>query len=175
MEEEEEGRKQRRRKEEESLSPPLETGAPLFGAAASKQRHHYRPPPQHRPKRSKPPPPPPRQVTFLPPHSRVVFPFPSLHAERVAFCMQGWGENNSPPARFGLGQADPGPTLSSGPGQARKRILVFGPRSAQSILGRNRPIPFGAESGPVGWAGPAQPILFNIIYIIFCIIIYIYI
>ena len=63
--------------------------------------------------------------------------------------MQGWGENNSPPPRFGLGQADPGPALSSGPGLAQKIMcfLFFGPRSGQK---------FWAESGPVGWAGPAM-------------------
>jgi hypothetical protein len=73
-----------------------------------------------------------------------------------------------------LGQADPGPALSSGPGLAQKILFSFfwaeigpthfGPKSAQQ---------FWAESGPVGWAGPAQPIEY---YIIFCIIyIYIYI
>jgi hypothetical protein len=51
--------------------------------------HRHRPPPQHRQKRSKSPPPP-RQVTLLPPHSCIYF-FSSLHVERIAFCMQGWG------------------------------------------------------------------------------------
>jgi len=136
--------------------------------------------------------------------------------------MQGWGENNSPPAPFWLGpggswpspvfwagfgpednvfffslgrdrpnpfwaesaqkfwaESGPvgwaGPAMSSGPGLAQKSL--FGPRSAQSILGRNRPTNFRAESGPVVWAGPAR---FNIIiyiyiyYILYYLYIYIY-
>jgi len=86
--------------------------------------------------------------------------------------MQGWGENNSP-RRFGLlGQAVPGPALPSGPVLAQKGILgfwakvgpiYFGPRSAQFILGRDRPNLFWAEIGPTPLelrpaqlVGPAQ-------------------
>jgi hypothetical protein len=85
--------------------------------------------------------------------------------------MQGWGGINSP-RPFGLGQADPGPALSSGPGLAQRRISVF--------LGRDRPNPFWAEIGPTFFGlspaqlvGPDQPNPFNIIYlyiILFCII-----
>jgi len=38
---------------------------------------------------------------------------------------------------------------------------MSGPDLAQTkkrdLLGRDRPNPFGVESGPVSWAGPAQP------------------
>jgi hypothetical protein len=49
---------------------------------------------------------------------------------------------------------------------------LFGPRSAQYILGRNRPTNFGAESVPVVGAGPVR---FNIIIYIYYILYYLYI
>jgi hypothetical protein len=50
---------------------------------------------------------------------------------------EGGGENNSPPPVLLLGQAGPGPALPSALGLAQKSISDFvGPRSAQSILGR---------------------------------------
>ena len=53
------------------------------------------------------------------------------------------------PSHVFMGQTDSGPSLLSGPGLAQKKIGDFvGPRSAN---------PFGAESGPVIWVGPAQP------------------
>jgi hypothetical protein len=123
-----------------NVAPPFERVAPLLGAAVHEPRHRHGPPPQHRQRRSKTPPL--RQVTLLHPHSCFLFPF--LHAERIAFCMQGWGEI-IPPARFGcwarrimaqprlLGRAWP-----------RRGILVFwaeigpihfGPKSAQHLWG----------------------------------------
>jgi len=85
--------------------------------------------------------PPPRQVTFLLILAFISF-FSSPHAERVAFCMQGWGENNSPRpvsawARRILAQ----PCLLGRVWPRRK--CLFGPRSAQSSLGRNRPTILG--------------------------------
>jgi hypothetical protein len=96
------------------------------------------------------------------------------------FCMQEKGGKIIPPVHFLcwarlvlaqlillMGQADPGPARYSGPLLAQKKIIVFGPKSAQSILGRNRPTTFWAESGPAGWAGPAQPnlILYYVYYL----------
>ena len=78
--------------------------------------------------------------------------FSSLHAERIAFCMQGWGENKSPRPFWLLGQADPGPALPSGPGPAQpcllgrvrpRREYYFGPRSAQSNWAEIGPILLG--------------------------------
>jgi len=120
-------------------APPL-----LLGAAVREPRRRHQPPPQQRQKRSKPPPL--CQVTILYPHSCFFFPF--LHAERIAFCMQGWGENNPPRPFWLLGQADPGPALPSGPVLVQKGILDFwakvgpihfGPRSAQHLWGCVRP------------------------------------
>ena len=77
-----------------------------------------------------------------------------------------------------LGQVDPGPAQSSGPGLAQKSIIVFfwaenGPIHFWADLG---PSLFWAESGLVVWAGPARFNIIFYIYIIFCIIyIYIYI
>jgi len=135
-----------------NVAPPFERVAPLLGAAVHEPRHRHGPPPHHRQRRSKTPPL--RQVTLLHPHSCFLFPF--LHAERIAFCMQGWGENNSPRPFWLLGQADPGPAPPSGPGLAQKGNTSF--------LGRDRPNPFWAEIGPTPLglspaqlAGPAQP------------------
>jgi len=133
------------------------------------------------------PPPPPRQVNF--PSSSFYFCHLRflLHAEH-SFCMQEEGGEIIPPVSFLcwarlvlaqlvllMGQADPSPSLPSGPGLAQKRILFFGPRSAQSILGRNRPNTFGLS--PAQSVGPDQPSPFNIIlYIyIYYILYYLYI
>jgi len=148
-------------------APPL-----LLGAAVREPRRRHQPPPQQRQKRSKPPPL--CQVTILYPHSCFFFPF--LHAERIAFCMQGWGENNPPRPFWLLGQADPGPALPSGPVLVQKGILDFwakvgpihfGPRSAQHLWGCVRP----------SWLGRPSPAQFNFILCILfvCCIIYIYI
>ena len=123
--------------------------------------------------------PPPRQVTFLPPSFSRSFLFPSPHAERVAFCMQGWGENNSPaPFRLGPGGSWPNPVFWAG----------SGPEENVSFLGRDRPNPVWAEIGPTilglspaQWFGPAQPdlilyfIYIYIYYILYYLYIYIYI
>jgi len=113
----------------------------------------------------------PRQVTLLPPYSGVYF-FPSLHAERIAFCMQGWGEINSPrPFCSGPGGSWPSPAFWAG----------FGPEENTSLWAEIGPIHFWAEIGPTFFGlsptqlfGQAQPdLILYIIYIIFCII-YIY-
>jgi len=109
-----------------------------------------------------------------PSFSRLFFSFPSLHAERVAFCMQGWGENNSPrPFWLGPGGSWPSPVFWAGSGP-EENVSFF--------LGRDRPNPFWAEIGQtiLGWVRPSwlgRPslnLILYIIYIIFCIT-YIYI
>ena len=75
-----------------------------------------------------------------------------LHAERIAFCMQGWGEINSP-RLFWSGPggswpspafwAESGPDLYSGPGLAQKIILFF--------WAENGPIHFGPKSAQHFW------------------------
>jgi len=69
--------------------------------------------------------------------------------------MQGWGENNSPRLFWlGPGGSWPSPVFWAGSGPeenisfflAEIGPIHFGPKSAQQ---------FWAESGPVGWAGPA--------------------
>jgi hypothetical protein len=74
-----------------------------------------------------------------------------------------------------MGQTDSGPSLLSAPSLAQKKIGDFvGPRSAQSLLGRKRPNPFGLESGPVsGSARPSPPSI--IYYILHCFLYYLYI
>jgi hypothetical protein len=60
--------------------------------------------------------PPPRQVTFLLILAFISF-FPSPHAERVAFCMQGWGKIIPPaPFRLGPGGSWPSPVFWAGSG-----------------------------------------------------------
>jgi hypothetical protein len=85
------------------------------------------------------------------------------------------GQAGAGPALIGfpsLGQAGSGPALMC---LWARIILMSGPDLAQTkkrdLLGRDRPNPFGAESGPV--SGPAQPSPPSIIYYIlycFCII-----
>jgi len=93
------------------------------------------------------PPPPPRQVNFPSPsfyfcHLRFL-----LHAEHL-LCMQEDEGKIIPPVSFLcwarlvlaqlillMGQADPGPSLPSGPGLAQKRNTRF-------LLGRDRPNTF---------------------------------
>jgi hypothetical protein len=90
------------------------------------------------------------------------------------FCMQkGGGANNPPRQRLLLGQAGPGPAQSSGPGLAQKRIIVFGPKSAQFIFGPRSAQHIWGWVRP-SWLGrPSLNLILYIIYIIFCII-YIY-
>jgi len=78
------------------------------------------------------------------------------------------------PSHVFMGQTDSGPSLLSGPGLAQKKIGDFvGPRSAQSLLGRDRPTLLGLS--PAQLFGPARPSPPNIIYIIlFLFYLYIY-
>ena len=95
------------------------------------------------------------------------------------------GENNSPPAVMLLGQADPGPALLffsfSGPDGFWPRNMLLGQtdsgpaKKRKSCWAEIGPTPFGAESGPVSWAGPAHLIYYIIYYNVFILFIYIWI
>jgi len=130
-------RKRREREERRERTKPSETAAAPPGVAVHEQvaatslRHSTaRNAGSHR--HSAP-------GNFSSPTLAFIFSFPSLHAERVAFCMQGWGENNSPrPFWLGPGGSWPSPVFWAG----------SGPEENISVLGRDRPNPFWAEIGP---------------------------
>jgi len=116
----------------------------------------------------------PRQVTLLSP--LLWFLFFSFSACRTNSVLHaGVGGKLIPPAHFGSGPGGswPSPVFWAGSGPEENISLFFGPRSAQSILGRNRPNNFGLS--PAQSVGPDQPNPFNIIYYIYYILYYLYI